>query len=76
MTFRITPKGSCVIPISRLVVNFIKHKYTHHHSNYRLQCPKIATGVEPIFLIAYTRHRLEITVVRKAKIRKFKKDRH
>jgi hypothetical protein len=37
------------------------------------RAPKIATGVEPILLIAYTRHKLEITVVRKAKMRKLKK---
>jgi len=34
--------------------------------------PKIAVGVDPIYFMAYTKHRLEMTVVRKAKTIKFK----
>lgn len=36
------------------------------------KAPSIAVGVDPIYLMAYTRHKLDITVVRKAKMRKLK----
>lgn len=35
--------------------------------------PKIAAGVEPIYLMVNTKHTLEITVVKNAKIVKLKK---
>jgi hypothetical protein len=74
MTFKVTPIKIRVIPISKLLVNFSWNISTLiSTATTGSRAPKIDTGVDPIYLIAYTRQRLEITVVRNAKIRKLKK---
>ena len=62
-----------MIPRNKLKVNFsLKISTLTNTATTGSSAPKIAAGVEPILLMAKTRHNVETTVVKNAKTTKLK----